>query len=68
MDKDDIKLAMDMYYQEMGWDRATGAPTADTYKKLGLAEVADILGKMGLLPQRIGIKVEPHGQSPWHHT
>ncbi len=50
MDKDDIKLAMDMYYQEMGWDRATGAPTADAYKKLGLAEVADDLGKKGLLP------------------
>jgi aldehyde:ferredoxin oxidoreductase len=57
MDKDDIKLAMDMYYQEMGWDWATGAPTADAYKKLGLAEVADNLGKMGLLPQRIGTKV-----------
>jgi aldehyde:ferredoxin oxidoreductase len=56
MDKDDIKLAMDMYYQEMGWDRATGAPTTDAYRKLGLAEVADNLGEMGLLPQRIGIK------------
>jgi aldehyde:ferredoxin oxidoreductase len=50
MDKDDIQLAMDMYYQEMGWDRTTGAPTAGTYKKLGLAEVADNLGKKGLLP------------------
>jgi aldehyde:ferredoxin oxidoreductase len=50
MDKDDIKLAMDMYYQEMGWDRATGAPTADAYKKLGFAEVAEDLGKKGLLP------------------
>jgi aldehyde:ferredoxin oxidoreductase len=50
MDRDDMKLAMDMYYQEMGWDKATGAPTAKTYRKFGLAEVADELGKKGLLP------------------
>jgi aldehyde:ferredoxin oxidoreductase len=50
MDRDDIKLAMDMYYGEMGWDKATGAPTADAYKRLGLAKVAEDLGKKGLLP------------------
>ena len=26
MDKEDIKKAMDMYYEEMGWDNETGAP------------------------------------------
>ncbi len=50
MDKDDIRLAMDMYYQEMGWDRVTGAPTSGTYKKLGLKEIADHLEKRRLLP------------------
>jgi aldehyde:ferredoxin oxidoreductase len=50
MDRGDINLAMDMYYQEMGWDRGTGAPTTETYKKLGLKEIADHLGKKGLLP------------------
>jgi aldehyde:ferredoxin oxidoreductase len=50
MDKEDIKLGMDMYYAEMGWDNATGAPTADAYRKVGLREVADELGKKNLLP------------------
>ena len=50
MDKDDIEKAMDMYYQEMGWDKKTGAPTAATYQKFGLGKVADELIKKGLLP------------------
>jgi aldehyde:ferredoxin oxidoreductase len=41
---------MDMYYEVMGWDKKTGAPTADTYKKVGLARVAEDLGKKNLLP------------------
>jgi len=50
MDKEDIKRAMDMYYEEMGWDKETGAPPASTYQRLRLAKVADDLGKKGLLP------------------
>ena len=50
MDKEDIKLAMDLYYEEMGWDNKTGSPTAEAYKKVGLGTVADDLGKKGLLP------------------
>jgi aldehyde:ferredoxin oxidoreductase len=50
MDKEDIKKAMDMYYEEMGWDKETGAPAVSTYQKLGLAKVAGELGKKGLLP------------------
>jgi len=50
LDRDDIKLAMDMYYEEMGWDQATGAPTSDAYRKAGLGKVSDELGKKGLLP------------------
>jgi aldehyde:ferredoxin oxidoreductase len=49
MDKEDIKLAMDMYYQEMGWDKKTGSPTVATYRELGLEKVADDLTKRGLL-------------------
>jgi len=49
MDKEDIKLAMDMYYQEMGWDKRTGAPTREAYQRLGLGDVADELSKLGLL-------------------
>jgi aldehyde:ferredoxin oxidoreductase len=41
---------MDMYYDVMGWDKTTGAPTAEAYKKVGLAKVAEELGKKNLLP------------------
>jgi len=50
MDRDDIARAMDLFYEEMGWDRATGAPTQAAYRKVGLAEVARELGEKGLLP------------------
>jgi len=50
MDKEDIAKAMDLYYEEMGWDKTTGAPSASTYRKLGLAGVGDELKKKGLVP------------------
>jgi aldehyde:ferredoxin oxidoreductase len=50
MDKDDIKIAMEMFYEEMGWDKKTGTPTSVIYQKLGLGNVADELNKKGLLP------------------
>jgi aldehyde:ferredoxin oxidoreductase len=50
MDRNDVELAMDMFYDEMGWDRATGAPTSATYARLGLNKVARDLNKRGLLP------------------
>ncbi|MDQ5986232.1 MAG: putative oxidoreductase YdhV [Syntrophus sp. SKADARSKE-3] len=37
MDRNDVQLALDMFYDEMGWDRGTGAPTSATYARLGLA-------------------------------
>ncbi|MBI4333902.1 MAG: hypothetical protein HY673_21780 [Chloroflexi bacterium] len=33
----------DIYYREMGWDKATGKPLPETLKNLGLASVADDL-------------------------
>ncbi len=50
MDKDDVRLAMDMFYEELGWDRATGAPTRGTYRKFGLDDVSDTLAKRKLVP------------------
>jgi aldehyde:ferredoxin oxidoreductase len=50
MEKDDIEMAMDMYYEVMGWDKKTGVPTVATFQKLGLGKVADELSKKGLLP------------------
>jgi aldehyde:ferredoxin oxidoreductase len=50
MDQKDIQVAIDMFYEEMGWDRATGAPTAKGYQKVGLGNVAAELGRRNLLP------------------
>jgi aldehyde:ferredoxin oxidoreductase len=50
MDRNDIKLAMDMYYEQMGWDKTTGAPPAAAYQRVGLRKVAEDLDKKGLLP------------------
>ena len=50
MDRSDIKVAMDMFYDEMGWDRVTGTPTHQTYRRVGLDEIAEELGKRKLLP------------------
>jgi aldehyde:ferredoxin oxidoreductase len=50
MEKDDIEMAMDMYYEVMGWDKKTGVPTVASFQKLGLGKVADELSKKGLLP------------------
>jgi len=45
MDREDIRLAMDMFYREMGWDAKTGSPGYDVYRKFGLEEVARELKK-----------------------
>jgi aldehyde:ferredoxin oxidoreductase len=50
MDRDDIGRAMDIYYEEMDWDRKTGAPNPAAYQKVGLGKVAEELDKKGLLP------------------
>ncbi len=43
MDKEDMRIAMDMFYDEMGWDKETGIPKRETYRRLGLSSVADAL-------------------------
>jgi len=50
MDRSDIQAAVDMFYDEMGWDRVTGAPTRATYRRVGLDEIAEDLGRRKLLP------------------
>lgn len=50
MDRNDVKVAMDMFYDELGWERVTGTPTLQTYRKFGLDKVAEELGKRKLLP------------------
>ncbi|HUL01413.1 MAG TPA: aldehyde ferredoxin oxidoreductase C-terminal domain-containing protein, partial [Nitrospirota bacterium] len=51
MDKKDATMAVDMFYDEMGWDRATGTPTLQTYRKFGLQKVAEDLGIKQLLAE-----------------
>lgn len=48
-DRADIEKAKDMFYAELGWDGASGAPTRFTYERLGMKDVADGLEGMGLL-------------------
>lgn len=50
MDRDDMELAKDMFYEQLGWDKATGMPTRATLQGLGLGYVADDLDNRGLLP------------------
>lgn len=50
LERNDWETALDMYYEEWGWDKATGIPTRATLEKFGLADVADALDEAGLLP------------------
>ncbi|WP_025823725.1 aldehyde ferredoxin oxidoreductase [Shewanella marina] len=51
MGREDMQLALSMFYKSFGWDDATGAPTRATLTKFGLSYVADKLEAEGLLPQ-----------------
>lgn len=50
MDRADMKIALTMFYKEMGWDETTGAPTRATLERLDLKDVADKLEALKLLP------------------
>jgi aldehyde:ferredoxin oxidoreductase len=50
MDRDDMELAKDMLYGQLGWDKATGMPTRATLERLDLKYIADDLAGRGLLP------------------
>ncbi|MDH7501068.1 MAG: aldehyde ferredoxin oxidoreductase C-terminal domain-containing protein, partial [candidate division NC10 bacterium] len=50
MDREDIDLALTLFYREMGWDEASGAPTLMAYERVGLSEVGQRLAERGLLP------------------
>jgi aldehyde:ferredoxin oxidoreductase len=49
MDRDDMQLALTLFYKEMGWDEKLGAPTRATLERLGLQGVADELERLNLL-------------------
>ena len=49
LDRADMNTAFDMFYDRMGWDRATGIPTRATLERLGLRDMADALRARGML-------------------
>lgn len=50
MDRDDMELAKDMFYEQLGWDKTTGLPTRAELERLRLGFVADDMEGRGLLP------------------
>ena len=46
----EMKELQDAFYRLQGWDLETGWPRRETLLKLGLADVADELGRLGRLP------------------
>jgi aldehyde:ferredoxin oxidoreductase len=44
MDNAEIQAGMDMYFEQPGWDMASGAPTRATLEDAGLVSVSDDLG------------------------
>lgn len=49
MDKDDLQKGLTMLYEQFGWDSETGAPTAATYDRYGMADVKAEMEKAGLV-------------------
>ena len=50
LEREDWEKALDLYYEEWGWDKATGIPTRATLEKFDLKDLADELETAGLLP------------------
>jgi len=46
LDRKKFEKMKDEYYELRGWDVATGFPRRSTLEKLGLTEVATLMGKM----------------------
>lgn len=51
MDKDDIEKSFDIFFNLIGWDPNTGAPTEKAYKELKLEFVIPVMQKEGLIPK-----------------
>jgi aldehyde:ferredoxin oxidoreductase len=50
MDREDISKSLDLFYEIMDWDGATGAPKPSAYQNLGMKDVADAMRQRNLLP------------------
>lgn len=47
LDKEKFKMMVDDYYDNVGWDKKTGAPKRETLEALNLQDVAEELERMG---------------------
>ncbi|MDY6880213.1 MAG: aldehyde ferredoxin oxidoreductase N-terminal domain-containing protein [Desulfatiglans sp.] len=47
--RDDLKMVLDHYYDERGWDKETGNPSRQKLNELGLSFVAEDFATAGLL-------------------
>ncbi len=56
---------VDLYYEARGWDLETGWPYRETYERYGLADVADEMGRLGLLPERPAERWLDYGEPPF---
>jgi aldehyde:ferredoxin oxidoreductase len=50
IDKEEFAIMVDNYYEQRGWDKATGWPTITKLEELDLKDVADELAGLGKLP------------------
>ena len=51
LDEEKFLKSLDEYYQLRDWDVATGRPRRERMEELGLKDIAQELGRLGLLPQ-----------------
>ena len=56
---------VDLYYEARGWDLETGWPYRETYEKYGLADVADEMERLGLLPEHPAERWSDYGEPPY---
>jgi aldehyde:ferredoxin oxidoreductase len=49
--KEDLDKMLDYYYEERGWEVATGIPTRKKLEELGIGYVAEELTKLEKLPK-----------------
>jgi aldehyde:ferredoxin oxidoreductase len=50
IDEGEFVIMVDHYYEQRGWDKATGRPTREKLEELELGDVADELESLGKLP------------------
>lgn len=48
---DEWNNAVDLYYNELGWDLATGWPYRSTWEKFEMSEIADYMESVGMIPE-----------------